>query len=70
MSQAIIIFESEASAIKAKRLLRSGGISAKMTGVTDQRDGCKRGLIISAESLTNAVRTLRDQGIEYTLGKI
>ena len=70
MSQAIFIFPNEALAIKAKRLLRGGGVSAKMTAITDSTDGCRKGLIIGEGDIILSVRMLREGGIEYTLGRI
>ena len=67
MNSVILILDTEALAIKARRLLKSGGISSRITSVTDSRDGCKKGLIIDKANFGEAARILRQSSVDYTL---
>ena len=67
MNKSILILKNEADAILAKRLLKAGAVPAAITARVDERDGCKKGLVISSDDLSATIKILREAGVFYTV---
>ena len=63
-----VILKSETEAQKAKRLLSRNGIASKIIKTVQTGRGCSFALIAKGDFYT-LVRTLRDNGIEYSFSE-
>ena len=57
------------AATKAKSILSSNGVRAKLIKFSSLKKGCNYGLSIKEGDLYETARILRSAGIEYTLYK-
>ena len=66
MEQRIIVTGSQTSAIKAKRHLEEGGVTAQVVRAPKYAEGCRFGTEILLSDLPRAIALLGDARIEYT----
>ena len=69
MKTASITLGGVTAATKAKSILSSNGVRAKLIKFSSLKKGCNYGLSIKEGDLYEAARILRSVGIEYTLYK-
>ena len=69
MKTASITLGGVTAASKAKSILASNGVHAKLIKFTSLKKGCNYGLSIKESEFYEAARILRSVGIEYTLYK-
>lgn len=69
MKTASITLGGVTAATKAKSILASGGVRARLVKFSSLKKGCNYGLSIKQAEFYEAARILRSAGIEYTLYK-
>lgn len=68
MQKVILTFNSITYAIKGRKILSRGGITARLIKVdTELNKSCTYGAEIDASLFLDAVRMLKDAGIDYSV---